>query len=119
MDIALSSQLQMTEASNPHRRWRRQSIIPGFGLTFGFSLIWLTLIVLIPLSTIFIRSAGMGWDEFVAVGLSDRAIASSRLSIGAVAVAAAINAFFGLLIAWVLVRYEFHVKQDAQARNDL
>src|SRR3546814_10446066 len=56
----------------------RQSIIPGFGLTFGLSLIWLTLIVLIPLSTIFIRAAGMGWEEFVAVGLSDRAIAAYR-----------------------------------------
>ncbi|HEY9579146.1 MAG TPA: sulfate ABC transporter permease subunit CysT [Rhizorhapis sp.] len=109
----------MTKASNPHRRWRRQSIIPGFGLTFGFSLIWLTLIVLIPLSTIFIRAAGMGWEEFVAVGLSDRAIAAYRLSFGAAAVAAAINAFFGLLIAWVLVRYEFPGKQVVNALIDL
>src|SRR3546814_6930407 len=119
MNIALSSQLHMTKASLPLRRWRRQLIIPGFCLTFGFSLIWLTLIVLMPLNTIFIRAAGMGWEEFVAVGLADRAIAAYRLSFGAAAVAAAINAFFGLLIAWVLVRYEFPGKQVVNALIDL
>src|SRR3546814_6799535 len=61
----------------------------------------------------------MGWEEFVAVGLSDRAIAAYRLSFGAAAVAAAINAFFGLLIAWVLVRYEFPGKQVVNALIDL
>src|SRR3546814_3477589 len=105
MYIALSSQLQITKASNPHRRWRLQSIIPGLVLTFGFSLIWLTLIVLIPLTTIFIRSAGLVCESFVAVGLSDRAIAAYRLSFGPAAIAAAIHAFFCLLIAWVFVCY--------------
>jgi sulfate transport system permease protein len=93
---------------NPRLRgWRRPSVLPGFGLTFGFTLAWLTLIVLIPLATIFLKSAGMGWDQFVAVGLSDRAMAAYRLSFGTAAAAGLVNAVFGLLVAWVLVRYRF------------
>jgi sulfate transport system permease protein len=93
--------------SRARRRWRQPSVLPGFGLTFGLSLGWLTLIVLIPLATIFLKSAGMGWDQFVAVGLSDRAMAAYRLSFGTAAAAGLINAVFGLLVAWVLVRYSF------------
>ncbi|RZM26005.1 MAG: sulfate ABC transporter permease subunit CysT, partial [Sphingomonas sp.] len=78
-------------------RWRQASVIPGFGLTFGITLVWLGLIVLIPLTTIFLRAAGLGWDGFVAVGLSPRALAAYRLSFGAAAAAAGINAVFGLL----------------------
>src|ERR1044072_4010771 len=77
----------------------RRSIIPGFGLTFGFTLIWLSLIVLIPLSAGFIRSAGVSWSGFLASAFSDRALAASRLSFGAALVAATINGVFGLLIA--------------------
>jgi sulfate transport system permease protein len=93
--------------SRARRRWRQPSVLPGFGLTFGLSLGWLTLIVLIPLATIFLKSAGMGWDQFVAVGLSDRAMAAYRLSFGTAAAAGLVNAVFGLLVAWVLVRYSF------------
>lgn len=96
-----------------------RSIVPGFGLTFGFTLAWLCLIVLIPLSTVFIRSAGMGWQDFVAVGLSPRALAAYRLSFGAALAAAAINAFFGLIVAWVLVRYDFPGKRVVSALVDL
>ncbi|MBB4641802.1 sulfate ABC transporter permease subunit CysT [Rhizorhapis suberifaciens] len=119
MDIALSSQLQITTVPAKAEKRRRQSVIPGFGLTFGFSVIWLSLIVLIPLSAVFIRAAGMGWSEFVAVGLSERALAAYRLSFGAAAAAAVVNGVFGLLIAWVLVRYDFPAKGVVNAFIDL
>ena len=99
--------------------WRRPSVLPGFGLTFGFTLAWLTLIVLIPLATIFLKSAGMGWHDFVAVGFSDRALAAYRLSFGTAAAAGVINAVFGLLVAWVLVRYSFPGKAVVSALVDL
>ena len=99
--------------------WRKPSVLPGFGLTFGFTLTWLTLIVLIPLATIFLKSAGMGWHEFVAVGFSDRALAAYRLSFGTAAAAGLVNAVFGLLVAWVLVRYSFPGKRVVSALVDL
>ena len=99
--------------------WRQPSVIPGFGLTLGLSLSWLTLIVLIPLAMIFIRSAGMGWTEFLAVGFSDRALAAYRLSFGTAAAAGLVNAVFGLLVAWVLVRYAFPGKRVVSALVDL
>jgi len=101
------------------RRWRQPSVLPGFGLTFGLSLGWLTLIVLIPLATIFLKSAGMGWDQFVAVGLSPRALAAYRLSFGTAAAAGLVNAVFGLLVAWVLVRYSFPGQRIIGAVVDL
>lgn len=101
------------------RTWRKRSVMPGFGLTFGFTLAWLTLIVLIPLATIFLKAAGMGWHEFVAVGLSPRAMAAYRLSFGTAAAAALVNAVFGLLVAWVLVRYSFPGKRVVSALVDL
>ena len=110
--------------SNPRpkaraRSWRRPSVLPGFGLTFGLTLAWLTLIVLIPLATIFLKSAGMGWHDFVAVGFSPRALAAYRLSFGTAAMAGLINAVFGLLVAWVLVRYSFPGKAVVSALVDL
>lgn len=99
--------------------WRRPSVLPGFGLTFGLTLTWLAMIVLIPLSTLFLKSAGMGWSDFIAVGFSDRALAAYRLSFGTAAAAGAVNAFFGLLVAWVLVRYAFPGKKVISAIVDL
>ena len=99
--------------------WRQPSVLPGFGLTFGFTLAWLTLIVLIPLGTIFLRTAGMGWSEFVAVGFSSRALAAYELSFGTAAAAGLVNAIFGLLVAWVLVRYAFPGKRVVSALVDL
>lgn len=99
--------------------WRKPSVLPGFGLTFGFTLTWLTLIVLIPLATIFLKTAGMGWNEFVAVGLSERALAAYKLSFGTAAAAGLVNAVFGLLVAWVLVRYRFPGDRVVGALVDL
>jgi sulfate transport system permease protein len=105
---------------NPRLRgWRQPSVLPGFGLTFGFSLTWLTLIVLIPLATIFFKSASMGWHDFVAVGFSHRALQAYRLSFGTAAAAGAVNAVFGLLVAWVLVRYDFPGQRVVGALVDL
>lgn len=107
--------------SAPYRKpgWRQPSVLPGFGLTFGFTLTWLTLIVLIPLATIFLKSAGMGWSAFVDVGFSPRALAAYRLSFGTAAAAGLVNAVFGLLVAWVLVRYAFPGKRIISALVDL
>lgn len=109
----------MTSNARRKSRWRAPSVLPGFGLTFGFSLAWLSLIVLIPLSTLFLKSAGMGWHAFIEVGFSDRALAAYRLSFGTAAAAALVNAVFGLLVAWVLVRYEFPGKRVVSALVDL
>ncbi|GLT01697.1 sulfate ABC transporter permease [Sphingobium jiangsuense] len=109
----------MTSLSLSRGRWRQPSVLPGFGLTFGVSVIWLSLIVLIPLATIFLRSAGMGWSDFVAAGFSDRALAAYRLSFGTAAAAGLVNVVFGLLIAWVLVRYSFPGKRVIGALVDL
>ena len=103
--------------SNPAAK--RRTIVPGFGLTFGFSITWLCLIVLIPLSAVFIRAAGLGWDGFVAVGFSERAMAAYKLSFGAALAAALVNGVFGLLIAWILVRYDFPGKRVVSAMVDL
>jgi sulfate/thiosulfate transport system permease protein len=121
MEIALSSQLQMQAAvERPRKRRRsRKSIIPGFGLTMGFTLAWLSLIVLIPLSALFLRAAGLGWSEFLAVGLSERAMAAYRISFGTAFAAAVINGVFGLLTAWVFVRYDFPGKRVLNAMVDL
>ena len=108
-----------SQLSLPRPRFGRRSIIPGFGLTFGFTLAWLSLIVLIPLSAVFIRAAGLGWSEFVATAFSERAWAAYRLSFGAAWIAATVNAGFGLIVAWVLVRYDFPGKRLVNAVVDL
>ena len=97
----------------------RRSIIPGFRLTLGFTIFYLSVIVLIPLSAVYIKTAGMGWDQFVAVALSRRSLLAYRLSFGAAAAAAAVNAVFGLIVAWVLVRYQFPGKRIVSALVDL
>jgi len=100
-------------------RWRTPSVIPGLPLTLGITLTWLTLIVLIPLATLFLKSTGMGWERFVSVGFSERALAAYRLSFGTAAAAGVVNAVFGLLVAWVLVRYAFPGKRLISAMVDL
>lgn len=96
-----------------------RSIMPGFGLTLGFTIFYLSVIVLIPLSAVFIKTAGLGFAGFAEVALSKRALYAYRLSFGAAAIAATINAAFGLIVAWVLVRYEFPAKRLLNALVDL
>lgn len=103
------------KAARPARR----SVLPGFAPTLGFTLFYLCLIVLIPLAGLFLRSAGLGWDGFWAAAASPRALASYRLSFGTAFAAAAVNAVFGLLVAWVLVRYRFPFKRLIDALVDL
>lgn len=103
----------------PDRTVGAKSAIPGFGLTMGLTITWLSLIVLIPLSTVFIRSAGMGWSDFAAAGFSPRAIAAYKVSFGTAFAAALVNAVFGLITAWVLVRYSFPGRRIVNALVDL
>jgi sulfate transport system permease protein len=110
--------LQAAPARAP-RGMVERSIMPGFGLTMGFTVFYLCVIVLIPLSAVFIMSAGMGFEAFAEVALSQRALYAYRLSFGAAAIAASINAVFGLIVAWVLVRYEFPGKRLVNALVDL
>jgi sulfate transport system permease protein len=100
-------------------RWKQHSVLPGFGLTMGFTLLYLGLIVLLPLSAAAVKSAALSWPDFWRVVSSPRAVASYRLSFGASAIAAAINAVFGLLVAWVLVRYRFPGRRVVDALVDL
>jgi sulfate transport system permease protein len=85
----------------------RQTALPGFGLAMGWTITWLSLIVLIPLATLAWKSASLGGSEFWDLATSRRAVASYRLTFGAAAIAALVNAAFGTLVAWVLVRYRF------------
>lgn len=85
----------------------RSSRLPGFGLSLGITILWLSLIVLIPLSAVFLKSGNEGWSAFWTAATSGRALAAYRLSFGAAALAALVNCVFGLLVAWVLVRYRF------------
>ena len=86
---------------------KQHSVLPGFGLALGFTLLYLGLVVLIPLSTLFWKSSGLGWGGFWAAVTAPRVVASYKLTFGASLVAAIINAFFGLIVTWVLVRYRF------------
>ncbi len=93
--------------------------LPGFGLSLGFTLSYLGLLVLLPLSTLFFKSAGLGLDAFWDVVTSPRVVASYRLSFGAALLAATVNLVFGLLVAWALVRYTFPGKKVVDALVDL
>jgi sulfate transport system permease protein len=94
-------------------------VLPGFGLTLGVTIVYLSLLVLIPLSALFLRTASLSWDEFAAAVASPRALAAYELSFGASAIAAGINAVFGLIVAWVLVRYPFRGRDLVDALVDL
>jgi sulfate/thiosulfate transport system permease protein len=105
--------------SIPARKQTVSRVMPGFRLSLGFTLFYLSLIVLIPLSAVFLKTFTMSWDAFVAAVTSDRVIASYKLSFGASLIAAALNAFFGGIVAWVLVRYHFPGKKIIDALVDL
>ncbi|SDG92763.1 sulfate ABC transporter permease subunit CysT [Roseospirillum parvum] len=99
--------------------WVRPSVMPGFGMTLGFTLAYLGLVVLIPLSAVMFRAAGLGWQDFLALATDSRTLAAVRLSFSTALLAAALNAVFGLLVAWVLVRYSFPGKRVLDAMVDL
>jgi sulfate transport system permease protein len=99
--------------------FKQYSILPGFNLALGFTLLYLSLIVLIPLSAAFIRTAELTWTEFWTIVTTPRVLASYRLTFGASFAAALVNAACGLLVAWVLVRYDFPGKKIIDALVDL
>lgn len=98
---------------------RAHRVIPGFGITFGLTVTYLSLIVLIPLSTLFIKTFELTWPQFWETVTSPRVLASFKISLGCAAVAAFINAVMGLLVAWVLVRYKFPGRKIVDAMVDL
>ena len=98
---------------------QRSRVLPGFGLSLGFTLAYLSLIVLIPLSAVFIKSLGIGWDGLWEILSSERIIKSLQLSFSAALIAAFINVVFGVLLAWCLVRYTFPGKRIVDALVDL
>ena len=98
---------------------KQHSVLPGFDLALGFTLLYLSLIVLIPLSAVFLKTFTMTWPAFWDTVTSPRVLASYRLTFGASFAAALLNAFFGLIVAWVLVRYEFPARRFIDALVDL
>ncbi|WP_423221918.1 sulfate ABC transporter permease subunit CysT [Ideonella margarita] len=98
---------------------KRHSVLPGFDLALGFALLYISIIVLIPLSAVFLKTFTMTWGAFWDTVTSPRVMASYRLTFGASLAAAALNAVFGLLVTWVLVRYDFPFKRIVDALVDL
>ncbi len=96
-----------------------RSVLPGVRLTLGFTVAYLTVLVIIPLSTLFVRTARLGWGGFWDAATSPRALAAYKLSVGASVLAAIVNGVFGLLVAWVLTRYRFSGRAIADALVDL
>jgi len=99
--------------------WVRPSVLPGFGMTLGFASLFLTAIVLIPMAALVIKGASLPLEEFWRIATEPRALASYRLTFGASLIAASINAVFGFIIAWTLVRYDFPGRRIVDAIIDL
>ena len=99
--------------------WRKPSALPGFGLTMGYTVAYLSLVVLVPLLMVFIKASSLDWASFVAAVSSPRVLASYRLTFGISLAAAILNAVFGFILAWVLVRYTFPGKRFVDALIDL
>ncbi|SUB01587.1 Sulfate transport system permease protein CysW [Pannonibacter phragmitetus] len=108
-------------AITPQARWRfrQPGVLPGFGLTLGYTVTYLTLIILIPLAALAWRAAGLGLDEFIRIATDRRTVGALRVSFGAAFIAALINLVFGLITAWVLVRYRFPGRGVIDAIVDL
>jgi len=106
-------------APGARRAVRSVGILPGFGLSMGYTLVYLSLIVLLPLSSLLFWSSTLTLERFVAIVTAPRVLASYQLTFGASLVAAAVNLVFGLIVAWVLVRYEFWGKKIVDALVDL
>jgi len=102
-----------------HRLLKQPSVLPGFGLTLGFALFYFSLIVLIPLSGLFVKTSTLSWEQFWDIVTNPRAMASYQLTFGASLVGALVNGVFGAIIAWVLVRYRFSGRSLVDALVDL
>ena len=100
-------------------RLKQRSVLPGFGLTLGYTLLYLSLIVLIPLAALFLKTSSLTWAQFWAAVTDPRVVASYKLTFGASLVGALINAVFGFIVAWTLVRYDFPGKRIVDALVDL
>lgn len=109
----------LPRAAGVSERRKQPRVMPGFGLTMGYTVTYLSLIALIPLSTIFLKTAGMGWAQFWMAVASPRVLAAYRMSIGASLAGAILNIGFGLAVAWSLVRYEFPAKGALDALVDI
>lgn len=111
----------MTNTAAAKARWRlkQPSIIPGFGLTLGFSLAYLSLIILIPIAGLLWRSAELGWSGFFAILTDQRTLNALYISFGASLIAALVNVVFGVVVAWVLTRYDFPGRRLIDAMVDL
>jgi sulfate transport system permease protein len=96
-----------------------RNVLPGLNMTLGFTMLYLSLVILIPLATIFIKTSGLGWSQFWATVTAPRVMASYKLSFGTAFAAAAFNSLFGLLVAWVLVRYRFPFRKLIDGLVDL
>jgi len=105
--------------ARPPKKRPARRVLPGFKLTLGFTLFYLSVIVLIPLSALLFKTFTLTWDQFVTAVTSPRVMASYRLTFGASFIAATVNAVFGLLVSWVLVRYTFPGKKLIDALVDL
>ena len=98
---------------------KKESVLPGFGPALGYTIFYLSIIVLIPLSALFFKTATLTWDQFLIAVTSPRVVASYRITFGSALFAAAVNAVFGVLTAWVLVRYRFPGRKLIDALVDL
>ena len=103
----------------PPRKRAAKRVLPGFNLTLGYTVLYLSLVMLIPLSALLFKTFTLSWEQFWAAVTGPRVLASYRLTFGASFIAALVNAVFGLLVAWVLVRYQFPGKKIADALVDL
>lgn len=98
---------------------RHNNVLPGFGITLGFTIFYLSVVVLIPLSALVFKTMGLSWGEFISTVTNPRVMASYKVTFGAALIAAMINAVFGVLVAWVLVRYKFPGRKIVDALVDL
>jgi len=106
-------------ASPPRLAFRQPSVIPGFGITLGLTLTWLGLIVLLPLSALFIKTSELTFERFIAIVTAPRTLHALQVSFGLSLAAALVNVVFGSIVVWVLVRYEFPLKKVADAIIDI
>jgi sulfate transport system permease protein len=117
---AAAQEMPVHEALQARERSRApRKVLPGFGLSLGFTLAYLGLVVLVPLSAAFLKTAGMSWHDFLGAVASPRVLAAYRLSFGTSIAAGLVNMVFGLIVAWVLVRYSFPGKAIIDALVDL